>query len=63
MARDRKLDEEIRRAMLEMGWIFPTSIEDVEIVERALASRSPVELPEALRNPDFDELLRRYGEN
>jgi hypothetical protein len=35
-AQDRSLDEQIYRAMVERGWVFPQTIEEVEIAEEQM---------------------------
>ena len=35
-AEDRSLDEKIYRAMVELGWVFPQTIEEVEIAEEQM---------------------------
>ena len=46
---EQELDRLIWEAMLELGWIFPTTPEAVEIAERAMESEPAPDLPAALR--------------
>ena len=46
---DEELDRLIYEAMIELGWLFPTTPEAVAIAERAMESEPAPELPAALR--------------
>lgn len=47
-----ELDHSIRLAMIELGWIIPTTPEEVAIAEKAMEGLE-IKLPEALREPPF----------
>lgn len=45
-----EFDEQIRQAMLELGWIIPTTEEEVTIAEATMKDME-IELPKALKEP------------
>jgi hypothetical protein len=49
------VDKEIHLALLRMGWLFPTTREEVAIVNASLRGRDN-ELPESLKEPPFHPL-------
>jgi len=57
-AEDRSLDEKIYRAMVEMGWVFPQTIEEVEIAEEQM---DPETTPPQTRLPTAKDILKRIA--
>lgn len=52
---DAELEEAIYYAMLSIGWLFPTTPEEVAIAEAVLGLEETIELPEALREPPWEK--------
>lgn len=53
---DEQLDREIYEALLRMGWLIPTTAEEIEIMETVMANQPPVDFPEILRRPPIERL-------
>jgi hypothetical protein len=57
-AEDRSLDEKIYRAMVELGWVFPQTIEEVEIAEELMDQEVA---PPHTGLPTADYILKRMA--
>ncbi len=57
-AKDRSLDEKIYRAMVEPGWVFPQTIEEVEIAEEQMDQEVA---PPHTGMPTADDILKRMA--
>src|SRR5215813_9610574 len=60
-AEDRSLDEKIYRAMVGLGWVFPQTIEEVEIAEEQMDRETVephAELPAA---PTAEDILEKIA--
>jgi hypothetical protein len=57
-AEDRSLDEKIYRAMVELGWVFPQTIEEVEIAEEQMDQETT---PPQTRLPTAKDILKRMA--
>jgi len=63
-AEDRRLDEKIYRAMIGLGWVFPQTVEDVEIAEEQIDQETAAPhtgLPTAPTAPTAEDILKRVA--
>src|SRR5215471_4111189 len=57
-AEDRSLDEKIYRAMVELGWVFPQTINQVEIAEEQMDQETT---PPQIELPTAKDILKRMA--
>ncbi|MCI0388522.1 MAG: hypothetical protein MOB07_07120 [Acidobacteria bacterium] len=57
-SQDGSLDEQIYRAMVELGWVFPQTVEEVEIAEEQMDRETA---PPHTGLPTAEDILKRMG--
>jgi hypothetical protein len=60
-AEDRSLDEKIYQAMVELGWVFPQTVEEVEIAEEQMDQETAVPHTGLPTTPTAEDILKRMA--
>jgi len=58
---DKGLDEKIYRAMIEMGWVFPQTVEEVEIAEERMDQENAAPHTGLPTAPTAEDILKRMA--